>query len=136
MQNEYCHSNSVELSSLEEFTDNGDWASKIRNGLRYKVETVSLLDLLIEHNAPRFIDYISIDTEGSEFLILRDFDFSQFEFGFISVEHNFTRKRAEIFNLLKLNGYVRIWKDISEFDDWFVSREVYLDMAYRGILVD
>jgi FkbM family methyltransferase len=127
-------SHSAELSTLEEFTDNGDWASKIRNGLRYKVETISLLDLLIEHNAPRYVDYISIDTEGSEFLILRDFDFSQFEFGFISVEHNFTKRRTELFNLLILNGYVRIWSEISEFDDWFVSQDVYLDLAGRGIL--
>lgn len=128
-------SDSVELSTLEEFADNGDWASKIRKGTRYKVESVSLLDLLLEHNAPRFIDYISIDTEGSEFLILRDFDFSQFEFGFISVEHNFTKKRTEIFNLLTLHGYVRIWSEISEFDDWFISKGVYLDLSRRGILV-
>ena len=123
-----------ELSTLEEFADNGDWASKIRNGLRYKVESVSLLDLLIEHDAPRFIDYISIDTEGSEFLILKDFNFSQFQFGFISVEHNFTKKRNEIYNLLLSQGYVRIWSDLSEFDDWFVSQDVYLDMSRRSIL--
>lgn len=127
-------SDSVELSTLEEFADNGDWASKIRTGLRYKVETISLLDLLIEHDAPRFIDYISIDTEGSEFLILRDFDFSQFEFGLMSVEHNFTKRRTDLLNLLILNGYVRIWNEISEFDDWFVSQGVYLDLARRGIL--
>jgi len=128
-------SDSVGLSTLKEFADNGDWASKIRNGPCYKVESVTLLDLLLQHDAPRFIDYISIDTEGSEFLILRDFDFSQFQFGFISVEHNYTKKRAEIFNLLYLHGYVRIWSEISEFDDWFVSQDVYLDLSRRGILV-
>jgi FkbM family methyltransferase len=98
------------------------------------VETVSLNDLLEQYNAPNKIDYISIDTEGSEFLILKDFNFSQFQFGFISVEHNFTKKRNEIYNLLLSQGYVRIWSDLSEFDDWFVSQDVYLDMSRRSIL--
>jgi hypothetical protein len=35
--------------------------------------TISLNTLLNNHNAPEYIDYISLDVEGSEFLILEDF---------------------------------------------------------------
>lgn len=48
-----------------------------KKGKNYHVETVSLLDLLNEHNAPYEIDYLSIDTEGSEFDILKAFDFKK-----------------------------------------------------------
>ena len=39
-------------------------------GRTYAVNTISLLDLLNKYGAPRVIDYLSIDTEGSEFDIL------------------------------------------------------------------
>ena len=43
-----------------------------------KVKTVSINDLLEEHNAPKDIDYISIDTEGSEFSILSELNLNKY----------------------------------------------------------
>ncbi|PYE91010.1 FkbM family methyltransferase [Rhizobium sp. PP-F2F-G38] len=52
----------------------------------YDVETVTLLDLLKTHNAPQFIDFLSVDTEGHEKEVFVNFDFDQYRFGFICVE--------------------------------------------------
>ena len=41
---------------------------------KYEVDTISLTDLLREHRAPTQIDYLSINTEGSEYPILGHFD--------------------------------------------------------------
>jgi hypothetical protein len=86
----------------------------------YKVETVTLERLLKEYKAPRKIDYLSIDTEGSEYEILKNFDFNQYQFGCISIEHNFTPQRLNIYELLILNGYRQVYSEISQFDDWYV----------------
>ena len=77
------------------------------------------MDLLIENNAPEYIDYLSIDTKGSELRILQAFDFSKFSFGIISIEHNFREDRKLIFNLLTNAGYKRRFENISKWDDWY-----------------
>jgi FkbM family methyltransferase len=87
----------------------------------YEVETISLLDLLKAHNAPQYIEFLSIDTEGSEFEILKDFDFQSYRFGAICVEHNFADTREEINDLLLSNGYIQVHQDLSDFDDWYVQ---------------
>ena len=69
-----------------------------------KVETISLNDLLAAYNAPRAIDFLSLDTEGSELEILSAFDFSKYEIELIAVEHNFTSNEAEIEKLLAHPG--------------------------------
>jgi FkbM family methyltransferase len=88
-----------------------------------KVKTISLNQLLSDAGAPSFIDFISIDTEGSEMEILSAFDFSKWRFGAICVEHNHTPMREEIFDLLVKNGYRRKWEDFSKFDNWYVPVE-------------
>lgn len=108
-----------EVSTLKQFTD-GDFHSVLRkNGLRYEVETVSLNDLLESQSAPVLIDYLSIDTEGSEFEILSHFDFNQRRIRCITCEHNFTPNRERIFRLLSGHGYTRKYQEFSECDDWY-----------------
>jgi FkbM family methyltransferase len=85
----------------------------------YQVKTISLLDLLKKYQAPKFIDYLSIDTEGSEFEILNNFDFKAYQFKIITVEHNFTNSRDKIYNLLIKNGYKREFVGLSKWDDWY-----------------
>lgn len=111
-----------ELSTLDMFSSSDFHGSYRKSGKRYNVETISLTDLLDKYNAPFHIDFLSIDTEGSEFHILESFNFEKYIFNFISCEHNYTENRELICALLESKGYVRVLKDVSLFDDWFVHQ--------------
>jgi 3-dehydroquinate dehydratase len=76
--------------------------------------------MLKKFEAPKLIDYLSIDTEGSEYKILQAFDFDQYKFKVITCEHNFSKNREKIFNLLIENGYSRKFEHISKYEDWYV----------------
>ena len=89
-----------------------------------QVQTVSLNDLLREWDAPRVIDYISIDTEGSEHEILKAFDFGAHAFRTLTVEHNFSDKREPIHQLLSAAGYVRVGRSVERFDDLYIKPEL------------
>jgi FkbM family methyltransferase len=109
------------FSTISTFKDS-DGHKKIREGaVRYPVLTISLNDLLKENQAPRHIDYLSIDTEGSELDILSAVDFDFYSFGVITCEHNFTDNREKIHTLLVSHGYQRKLQDLSKFDDWYVK---------------
>ncbi|WP_373481321.1 FkbM family methyltransferase [Geminocystis sp.] len=112
----------AELSTIKSFT-NADHHGKSRiDGDNYQVYTISLEDLLLTYNAPKKIDYLSIDTEGSEFSILNAFDFSKYQINIITVEHNYTFQREEIFKLLTKNGFSRKFIEFSMWDDWYVNQ--------------
>lgn len=90
------------------------------NCVLHEVPTISLLDLLRSCDAPPEIDFLSIDTEGSELPILTAFDFSAYRFGAIVVEHGYSSQRDPIHVLLAGHGYVRVWTEVSDHDDWYV----------------
>jgi FkbM family methyltransferase len=116
-----------ELRTLSNITEaNGeDWAYDIRDkeNIRYKVPTVSLTTLLKENNAPKIIDYISIDTEGSEYQILEAFNFNEYEFNCITIEHNGSQIREQINNILTQNNYKLVLghDPHSSQDDWYIK---------------
>jgi FkbM family methyltransferase len=82
--------------------------------------TISLHDFLIQSGVPREIDFISIDTEGSEYEILSSFPFEKWDIKLLTVEHNYTKKRENIRNLLEGHGY-RCTE--VQFDDWYEKIE-------------
>lgn len=118
---EFCETNELELSTINSFKSSDNHGYQRAKGKVYEVETISLLDLLQKHNAPEYIDFLSIDTEGSEFEILKAFDFDKYKFAVIACEHNFTANRERIFELLESNGYIRVFEDLSLFDDWYID---------------
>ncbi len=85
-------------------------------GHQITVTTTSLLDLLVRCEAPKVIDYLSIDTEGSELAILEAFDWSRYTIRFLTVEHNYTAQRQAINALLTGLGY-RCTE--AQWDDWY-----------------
>lgn len=86
---------------------------------RVKVRTRTLESILCEHKAPAAIDYLSIDTEGSELEVLRGIDWSVRTFGFISLEHNYVEpRRALMRTFLEERGYR--WLRENHFDDDYV----------------
>ena len=77
----------------------------------YELKTISLNDMLDKFNAPKNIDYVSLDTEGSELDILRGFDFSKRNVLAWSVEHN-TNDRSDqgaylcsLIDIMRKHGY-------------------------------
>ncbi len=115
--------NDAKLSTIDQFSSSDQHKELRKNGNQYKVNTISLNDLLVKYNAPKFIDYLSIDTEGSEFEILKNFDFNNYRFKVITCEHNFNENREKIYKLLSENGYQRKFTNISKFEDWYVLNE-------------
>jgi FkbM family methyltransferase len=110
-----------ELSTISQFSDLDKHGKSRKHSDVYRVETISLNDLLLKFDAPKLIDYLSIDTEGSEFEILQTVDFKTWNFRVITVEHNFSENRERIFHLLSENGYKRKFEEISLWDDWYVK---------------
>jgi FkbM family methyltransferase len=96
--------------------------ARSRSGQATVVKTVSLNDLLREHAAPAHIDYLSLDTEGSELDILEGFAFSAYRIDLISVEHAFNNtKRKALQVLLERNNFARRFQNFSCWDDWYVN---------------
>ncbi len=106
-----------ELSTLSHLAT----ADAHRRNLRQEIEvaTISLNDLLSSFDAPRDIDYISIDTEGSEYDIIASFDFDRYNVRSFTIEHNGTAARDKIHAVMTANGYRREFEDLSFFDDWY-----------------
>ena len=120
-QLEFTQAEDAGFSTLSSYADKDRHRQRRVSGKTYSVQTVSLHDLLIKSNAPRSIDYISIDTEGSEYDILSNFPFASWDISLLTIEHNFREDRAAMHDLMKANGFVRVLTMVSKFDDWYVA---------------
>lgn len=108
------------LSTIDAYRHADRFGGQRAAASRYEVETVSLNDLLDEHGLAH-IDYLSIDTEGSELMILAAFDFDRFRPRVITVEHGYeAKRRAGLYELLTRHGYRRKYESLSQIDDWYV----------------
>lgn len=103
--------------------DHNEESGKREIKMEIDVETISLNDLLDEYKAPDVIDYMSVDTEGSELEILSHFDFGKRHVRMFTVEHNFTELREQIYDLMTSKGYVRRFPEYTRFDDWYIHED-------------
>ncbi|MBD2092216.1 FkbM family methyltransferase [Microcoleus sp. FACHB-1515] len=60
--------------------------SVIAAGEAIEKPATTLTELLNKHDAPRTIDYGAFDIEGSEYVVLKNFDFEQYQFLALSLE--------------------------------------------------
>lgn len=85
-----------------------------------KVKTITLTEILEKYNAPQNIEYITIDTEGSELEVLKGIDLNKYSFGVIHIEHNFEEpKRSDIRSFLESKGYH--FDKQNEVDDYYIK---------------
>jgi len=85
-----------ELSGIKEFQHIGGWELERKNYNTYAVESVTLNDLLISNDCPSIINYMSIDTEGSEYEILKNFPFHKWDIECLTIEHSYSENKSKI----------------------------------------
>jgi FkbM family methyltransferase len=114
--------NHPELSTMEQFAGGDHHAPRRADHAKVTQTTISLNDLLARYEAPKQIDFISIDTEGSEPDILAGFVFGRYDVRAFAIEHNFTRAEKEIDRMMRLSGYERVHRLWSRWDAWYRKR--------------
>ena len=124
---EFLECNEVELSTIRKYKKSDHHSKEREDGKVYEVPTITLIDLLAKYSAPRNISYLSMDTEGSELDILKDFDFSKYIFNFITIEHNFSTNRNELSEILSRNGYKKVFEEFSFWDDFFIHNSILVN---------
>lgn len=103
--------------------------NSVKNTPIIKLKTNTLNNLLTENNAPNNIDFLSLDTEGSELPILKGCDLNKYRFGFMAIEHNSEEPRkTELKNYLLENDY--LYKCDNAQDYYFIDKNI-LEGSYK-----
>lgn len=99
---------------------------------------INLLEVLKSLNAPKIIDYVSIDTDPSSMVSLVCFPFDEYEFKVLTFEHDKyvsgELQQIASYDLLSKKGYFRLCKDIRVpefmgegryFEDWWINPKYF-----------
>lgn len=87
--------------------------------ININVLTITLTDLLDLYKAPTDIGYISLDTEGSEYEILKSFDFEKYNVKCWTIEHEDNETKELIHNLIMQKGYDQFTKYDTNNEVWY-----------------
>lgn len=105
------------------------------SGLELK-NSITLNTLLEEYNAPKDIDYISLDVEGIELAVIQDFDFSKYNVKCWTIEHNLVPSNKHSLNnffsiafILLKNNYLIKWHD---WDMFAIKDDIEPDYIVNG----
>ena len=126
---DFFMSDQGELSTLKDFIESdkismpGNTEVRKKSGKTISVETISLNDVIKKYFNNICPSYISIDTEGSEYEILKSFNLKKFRPQLFTIEHNHTDTEAKIDEHLIANGYIRIFRKLTAFDAWYIQFE-------------
>jgi FkbM family methyltransferase len=115
-----------QLSTISDFGES-DFMKDERKSVstkKMKFLTTDLESVLNNANAPKHIDFLSIDTEGSEFDILEKFNFDKYIFKVICVEHNNNEEnKNKLDSLFIRNGYKQDLNFAGGVDAFYVYQE-------------
>ena len=104
-----------------------------------KVPCDTLNNILRNNNCPKNIDYISIDIEGYEFIVLKDFNFNEWNISLMTIEHNLycdgSDRKDKIYDLLTRNNFTRVVEDApcldnnplyynKPYEDWYINNNL------------
>lgn len=123
---------------------NNEHAQRRRDrSLRSKVITafipdVTIKDLLKKYNAPKIIDYVSVDIEPVSIIALQNFPFDEYDFKVMTFEHDFyahgSKQKDEAYEFLSNKGYVRLCNNVNVpeelgiglyFEDWWINPKYF-----------
>lgn len=121
------------LSAIESFK-----AGDVNTGRRaqatkavIEVDTLNPNELLERFNAPKLIDYLTLDVEGAEFDILSALDLNTYAIALMTIEHNHdTPRQQQIRDYLAQFGYEVVQ---NRNDDFFFHREHLKSLTGRNI---
>ena len=107
------------------YESNSSFLSGFKNKTKkhYYVKTIDL-NTLFKKNRIKKIDYLSIDTEGSEYDIISNLNFSTYRPKVITIEHNYTKNKNKIHKFLLEKNYKLLFPYFSRFDSFFVCKKV------------
>jgi len=112
------------LSTIKGFGEDDEHSHIRKSGKTFEVNTISLADML--KSAPYEIDYMSIDTEGSEYDILNAYFTDHADdhmIRCITIEHNYNESmRQKLFDLMSKHKYERKFTQLSRWDDFYLFR--------------
>jgi FkbM family methyltransferase len=124
-----------ELSTITSRKPQDGWTERRVNSLDYLVETITLNTALNQFNFPSNLDYLSIDTEGTEFEVLEGLNFQMFNFKVVTVEiAGDVDKGLKIKKFLEDNGFRQVFEGKTFWDDWYLHQTLYSELASKGRL--
>ncbi len=133
---DFFMSNEGVYSTLKNFIENdknsmpANTIARKKAGKIIAVETISLNDVIKEYFDYASPSYISVDTEGSEYEILKSFKLDTYRPKVFTIEHNYTDLEIKIDDLMKDNEYKRVFKNLTDFDAWYVSKETLKELDF------
>ena len=111
---DFCYDHGLLSGIVADDTDN---KNSNYSGI-LKLQTRTLEQVLDECNAPHIIDFLSIDVEGAEHRVFKDFPFRKYTFLAMVIE----RPTPELNRQLQENGYVFVKN--GPFDSYYVHNSI------------
>lgn len=90
-----------------------------------EVVTATTINTILEDNNVKRVDFVSIDVEGFEIMVLRGFDLQKYTPSLLVIEYSTLRERQELITYMNSHGYISWidnWQDI-----FFIRKPVLRD---------